>query len=343
MLLLLSSLALAGYGDPLDGHPDWSDRELHTWSNAARVAPEAWDADYRRGKCSYGGFLPDEKVGKPGLRWNHDLGRAARYHNDDMVRNNFFSHTSSDGTKFEDRLPRFYKGTAYGENIANGYSSSREVVLEGWMCSPGHRSNIMESIFDELGVAGRASKYTQDFGRRGVLGRGIAMANHEPERPSGTATFRADVWGDGLDVDAVEVVVNGEVHEMDRVAGDAELGLYEVDVAADSGCHTWYVEARFGGSILRFPEDGSYGWGSCDWDDASAGWVNEQIEPEDVDPGTDSDTESETDGDTETDTEPEGGDEVPEMQGRGFSCSTAPTPAVWTLLLLPVVWRRRRR
>ena len=38
------------------------------------------------------------------------------------------------------------------------------VVIEGGMCSSGHRSNIMEGDFDDMGTGVESQYYTQDFG-----------------------------------------------------------------------------------------------------------------------------------------------------------------------------------
>ena len=53
-LLLLA--AVAGYGDPVDGFPSAEERALVLWTNAARVAPEAFTNDYREGGCSLRDF-----------------------------------------------------------------------------------------------------------------------------------------------------------------------------------------------------------------------------------------------------------------------------------------------
>lgn len=42
---------------------------------------------------------------------------------------------------------------AVGENVAAGYESAEAVVM-GWMCSPGHRKNIMSCDFGEIGIGG---------------------------------------------------------------------------------------------------------------------------------------------------------------------------------------------
>jgi uncharacterized protein YkwD len=45
-----------------------------------------------------------------------------------------------------------YSGRCYGENIAMGQKSPREVFM-AWMNSPGHRANILSADYRDLGVA----------------------------------------------------------------------------------------------------------------------------------------------------------------------------------------------
>ena len=60
-----------------------------------------------------------------------------------------FSHTRPNGRGFDSLLQ--YKGRCWGENIAAG-SATPEAVVEQWMNSPGHRANILNGGFTELGV-----------------------------------------------------------------------------------------------------------------------------------------------------------------------------------------------
>ncbi len=65
---------------------------------------------------------------------------------------NLFSHTRPDGRDCFTVLEEV--GVAYtscGENIAAGYATPEKVV-EGWMNSPGHRANILNERFEEIGV-----------------------------------------------------------------------------------------------------------------------------------------------------------------------------------------------
>ena len=47
---------------------------------------------------------------------------------------------------------RGYRYRTVGENLAVGYGTADRVV-RGWMNSPGHRANILQHGFDEVGIA----------------------------------------------------------------------------------------------------------------------------------------------------------------------------------------------
>ena len=51
-------MALAGYGDVDDeGFPNYEERGVHLWTNAVRVDPEAFDAEYQSGRRQQTGCL----------------------------------------------------------------------------------------------------------------------------------------------------------------------------------------------------------------------------------------------------------------------------------------------
>ena len=63
-----------------------------------------------------------------------------------------FSHMGSGGTTASDRANLAgYQSPSVGENIAAGYMTAQEVV-DGWMNSPGHRENILNPNYTEIGV-----------------------------------------------------------------------------------------------------------------------------------------------------------------------------------------------
>jgi uncharacterized protein YkwD len=92
------------------------------------------------------------KEGLAPLAIQSQLTTAARLHSADMACNNFFSHTGSDGSSSSLRVARQgYIGSYIGENIAAGYSTP-ESTVNAWMNSSGHRANILNVNYIELGV-----------------------------------------------------------------------------------------------------------------------------------------------------------------------------------------------
>jgi uncharacterized protein YkwD len=88
----------------------------------------------------------------PALHVSRKLNDAAAVHARDMARRNYFDHRGSDGSQPRDRVLRTgYRFRLTGENIALGPESAEEVVA-GWLDSPGHCANIMESRFREIGI-----------------------------------------------------------------------------------------------------------------------------------------------------------------------------------------------
>ncbi|MDQ0988922.1 CAP domain-containing protein [Streptomyces sp. V3I7] len=105
------------------------------------------------------------KVGCQAVTLNSTLNKAAQAHSADMAAHQNMSHTGSDGSSPADRITRAgYAWSAYGENVAYGYSTPDQ-VMAGWMSSPGHKANILNCSFNEIGVglAQPGSYWTQDF------------------------------------------------------------------------------------------------------------------------------------------------------------------------------------
>lgn len=70
-----------------------------------------------------------------------------------MAEHRHFSHKGKDGHRVAERaLQAGYRWRRIGENIAAGQDTPEEVVA-GWLSSPGHRANIMNSGVTEMGAA----------------------------------------------------------------------------------------------------------------------------------------------------------------------------------------------
>ncbi|MGN0335537.1 MAG: CAP domain-containing protein [Lachnospiraceae bacterium] len=90
------------------------------------------------------------KAGLPALTMDADITAAANVRAKEIKQQ--FSHTRPDGSSFSTVLKE--QGVAFrgsGENIAWGQKSP-EQVMNGWMNSEGHRANILNKNFKNIGV-----------------------------------------------------------------------------------------------------------------------------------------------------------------------------------------------
>lgn len=86
------------------------------------------------------------------LTENWELSRVARYKSQDMLDNRYFAHNSPTyGTPFQMMKSFGLSFRTAGENIAKGYSTPQAVV-NGWMNSSGHRANILNAGYTQIGV-----------------------------------------------------------------------------------------------------------------------------------------------------------------------------------------------
>ena len=178
--LLLLALALAGCGGPraaAAAKPD-VDGCAGSWlrpseSNVAQVRAATL--------CLINAERARNGV-QPPLTSNLLLQRAAELHSADMAKRKFFEHRTPDGVQADARIVRQgYPPILVGENLAWGETvkSTPAVIVSMWMKSPGHRANVLEPGYREIGiglaneapeaqpVAKQAAIYTTTFGAGG--------------------------------------------------------------------------------------------------------------------------------------------------------------------------------
>ncbi len=86
------------------------------------------------------------------------LTKAAEAKADDMIKNDYFAHTSPLGeTPWYWLKSAGYSYRAAGENLAINYSDAKE-QHKAWMKSATHRANILNSRFEEIGMATRQGR-----------------------------------------------------------------------------------------------------------------------------------------------------------------------------------------
>lgn len=116
------------------------------------------------------------KVGCGALTIHNTLAIVAQAHAQDMAENDFFDHNSLNGASPFDRMHNAgYNYSSAAENIAAGYATPASVVA-GWMGSSGHRANILNCNYTQIGVGyykldndtgsiNYVHYWVQDFGR----------------------------------------------------------------------------------------------------------------------------------------------------------------------------------
>ena len=105
------------------------------------------------------------------LELDDELLAVAREYSRRMADERFFSHTDGEGKTVRERLARAgIRWRSVGENIASskGYVNPVAVAMHGWLESPGHRRNILDSGFRLAAVGAWISRdgavyFTQVF------------------------------------------------------------------------------------------------------------------------------------------------------------------------------------
>jgi uncharacterized protein YkwD len=120
--------------------------------------------------------------GLPRLREHRSLSTAAKKYARLMIAKHFFDHVSPAGSTMASRIKRtnylkHKRSYALGENIAwgSGGLATPAQIVDAWMHSAGHRANILNGSFREIGIGialgapngGSGATYVNDFGRRG--------------------------------------------------------------------------------------------------------------------------------------------------------------------------------
>lgn len=91
--------------------------------------------------------------GLPTLNYNAQLTASAMAKAKHMIANNYWAHNAPDGTSpWTFMQANDYSYTAAGENLAKGFVTD-DSTINGWMSSAGHRANILNGRYLDIGIA----------------------------------------------------------------------------------------------------------------------------------------------------------------------------------------------
>ncbi|OGN02861.1 MAG: hypothetical protein A2655_04565 [Candidatus Yanofskybacteria bacterium RIFCSPHIGHO2_01_FULL_43_42] len=94
------------------------------------------------------------------LSANTLLDSAALKKAEDILERDYFEHTAPDGIKASDLVSDAgYQFLLVGENLALGNFDDEADLVAAWMDSPGHRANILQPKYKDIGVAAVRGEY----------------------------------------------------------------------------------------------------------------------------------------------------------------------------------------
>lgn len=169
------------------------------------------------------------------LQLSAQLTKAAQAKAQDMVERNYWSHNTPDGHapwEFINNAGYSYKKA--GENLAYGFQDEKNVV-SGWMNSPGHRDNMLDVNYREVGFGFAESKNYVDSGPSTVV---VAMYG----QPSGAAEV------------AVPVTQNGApaFNTLGLAAEPADTGINRIQAFANAPSWVNYAIAAAVGGLAVY-------------------------------------------------------------------------------------------
>ncbi len=195
------------------------------------------------GHLSAGGIITDTNkerasAGIPSLSLNKILTASAEAKLQDMFQNQYFAHISPSGENVANVVTRAgYQYIVVGENLALGLFPSDASVVAAWMASPGHKKNILDPRYKEIGVAVGQGMYQ---GRKQWL---IVQHFGKPlyACPSPSADLKNTITVETSNLATLEQKINTVKAEVDQSVGKSE---YWADVDQYNALVTTYNDQR---------------------------------------------------------------------------------------------------
>jgi uncharacterized protein YkwD len=98
--------------------------------------------------------------GLSALTISNELNHSAEEKVNDMFAKQYFEHVSPSGVTLDQLIAKTgYQFVIIGENLAYGNFTTAEDVVTAWMNSPGHRANILNKEYSEIGIGVRLGTY----------------------------------------------------------------------------------------------------------------------------------------------------------------------------------------
>ena len=175
------------------------------------------------------------KVGLQPLKTNSKLAASAKIKVEDMMKNQYFEHTSPSAKTVADLGKEVgYNYVVMGENLALGDFADANDLLNAWMNSPGHRANILNISYEDVGVYAAQGMYqghvvwfaVQHFGTE----RGVCPSINEKLKGS-IDTLNSSIRNQEAQITALRMQIEDPNHAQ-GAAYSAEITQFNSMVAA---------------------------------------------------------------------------------------------------------------
>lgn len=121
-----------------------------------------------------------KQAGVKELKNNSVLNQVAQSKAEDMLQNSYFAHTSPSGVSPWDWFNKMgYKYKSAGENLAVNFTDD-QAVMDAWLQSPGHRANLLNSGFTEIGIGIATGPYEGHLATFVVQAFGLPLSANTP-------------------------------------------------------------------------------------------------------------------------------------------------------------------
>ena len=166
------------------------------------------------------------KEGLPKLAYSNRLSAIAEVKAMDMIIQQYFEHKSPQGVDVGGLAERYgYAYSHVGENLALGDFASSSHVVNGWMDSPGHRANILNIHYTEIGIAAVIGKWE---------GRDVWFSVQEFGTPAPDCTKPDPLLGSKIEILEVEIdqtasMLTSLKQEIDSGVGTTEERDQKID------------------------------------------------------------------------------------------------------------------
>ena len=173
--------------------------------------------EYTNGARSQNGRLP-------ALIENELLDRDAQLKLVDMFAKQYFEHESPDGTGPADLAKAVgYAYVIVGENLALGDFDSDQGVVTAWMNSPGHRANILNTHYQEIGVAAMKGMYEGRETWLAVQSFGMPIS----ACPTIPISLKSEIDVNNIEIARLRAVLDAKKAQLDAIpSSDPNYNVY---------------------------------------------------------------------------------------------------------------------